>query len=161
MSSRYQESYLFSRRKKDKADLSSYCPVNNLNPLAKCLVEMLKKQFDEFFDSHNVIPNYHHGSQKGNNTTTAAMALQNLLHDNQDKSMYSAVMLSDLSSTFDTCNHEILTLKVKNIGMRGKALSIMKSYLKERKTFVEVQGYSSKIRYLGDKSVVQGSKMAS
>ena len=37
----------------------------------------------------------------------------------------------------------------------------MKSYLKNRRTYCKIQGYISSVKSLGDKSVIQGSRMAS
>ena len=87
---------------------------------------------DEFLEKNNVIPAYHHGSRKGHSTMTATITLQNFINRNQDKNWYTAVMLTDLSSAFDTCNHDLLTSKAEHIGIRGVSLEIMKSYLKDR-----------------------------
>ena len=37
----------------------------------------------------------------------------------------------------------------------------MKSYLRERQFYIEIQGYNSSVKQLGEKSVIQGSKLAS
>ena len=149
------------KKKKSKTDLDSFRPVNNLNPLAKITEELLKKQFDNFFETHKVIPMYHHGSRKSHSTNTANLAIQHTINSNQDKNKYTAIMVTDLSSAFETCQHSLLTMKAEHIGVRGNAQNLMKSYLEERKTFVEIQGYASEVKEVGDKSVVQGSKMAS
>ena len=55
----------------------------------------------------------------------------------------------------------MLARKAEHVGIRGQALQLFKSYLKDRNAFVEIQGYFSKKRELGNKSVLQGTKMAS
>ena len=75
--------------------------------------------------------------------------------------MNSAVVLTDLSSAFDTRDHKFLIEKMDHIGVRGKAKELLKNFLKNRTFFVEIQGYRSEVKELGPKSVIQGSKLSS
>ena len=166
-SGKYPDEFKLSRiiplikKKKDKGNIDSYRPINNVNPIAKCIEGLLKEQFDEFFDTNKVFPPTHHGSRKSHSTTTASMVIQHALNSNQDKQKFSAVLLTDLSSAFDTCDHRLLLHKAEHIGIRGNALAILTSYLADRKSYVEIQGYISTTKMIGDKSVIQGSKLAS
>ena len=149
------------KKKKDKGNIDSYRPINNVNPIGKLIEGLLKEQFDEFFDEHDIFPPTHHGSRKGHSTTTAAMVLQHALNENQDNQKHSAIILTDLSSAFDTCDHRLLIDKAEHIGVRGNALTVLESYLAQRQSFVEIQGYYSTTKLIGNKSVIQGSKLAS
>merc|ERR1711954_500584 len=144
----------------DKGNIDSYHPINNVNPIGKLIEGLLKEKFNEFFDEHDVFPPTHHGSQKGH-STTAAMVLQHALNEYQDNQKHSAIILTDLSSAFDTCNHCLLIDKAEHIGVRGNALTVLESYLAQRRSFVEIQGYYSSTKLIGNKSVIQGSKLAS
>ena len=50
------------KKGKDSSLLESFRPINNLNPIEKCVEDLLKKQLDSFFKDNHVIPEYHHGS---------------------------------------------------------------------------------------------------
>ena len=51
----------------------------------------------------------------------------------------------DLSKAFDTLDHTILLHKVSHYGIRGTCLALLKSYLSERKQFVEFNGVKSSL----------------
>ena len=51
----------------------------------------------------------------------------------------------DLSKTFDTLDHTILLHKLDYCGIRGTCLALLKSYLSERKQFVEFIGVKSSL----------------
>ena len=49
----------------------------------------------------------------------------------------------DLKNAFDTCDPNILLLKLKTYGIQGTELNWFKSYLTDRKQFVQVNKFSS------------------
>ena len=51
----------------------------------------------------------------------------------------------DLSKTFDTLDYNISLHKLRHYGIRGTCLALLKSYLSERKQFVEFKGVKSSL----------------
>ncbi len=52
----------------------------------------------------------------------------------------------DLSKAFDTLDHTIVLEKLKYYGVDGAALELFKSYLKDRKQYVDIGGASSEMK---------------
>ena len=58
---------------------------------------------------------------------------------NTDAGKVSVLVLLDLSAAFDTVEHAILLQRLEDwVGISGSALNWFKSYLKDRKYFVEI-----------------------
>ena len=74
-----------------------------------------------------------------------------------DYNEFVAVILMDLSKTFDCLPHDLLLLKLKYYGLSENALKLMKSYLTNRKQCVKLGGIKSNLKpsskvYLRDPS---------
>ena len=65
-------------------------------------------------------------------------------------------MFLDLQKAFDSVDHWILLEKMKHYGFRGKANGWIKSYLTERKQFVQIKKSESNIKLISS-GVPQGS----
>ena len=59
-----------------------------------------------------------------------------------NKSLAIGVFI-DFQKAFDTVNHEILLNKLNHYGIRGCINEWFKSYLKDRKQFVSIDGFNS------------------
>jgi len=63
--------------------------------------------------------------------------LNQIAHDKPNKHVTMSVLL-DLHKAFDTISHEILIKRMENMGIRGVAQLWFKSYLSDRKQFIEL-----------------------
>ena len=73
-----------------------------------------------------------------------------------DKGEAVCAVLLDLSKVFDTVDRRILLNKLKCYCIRGKMHLLIKSYLDQRKQFVNFRGYESTCEKI-DVGVAQGS----
>ena len=58
---------------KDKDQLDSYRPINNMHPVDKILESIIKDQLEEFINLQNLIPEKMHGCRKHHNVITAKL----------------------------------------------------------------------------------------
>ena len=85
----------------------------------------------------------------------------NYLKLNYSLNNITATIQTDMSSAFDTVDHQILLSKLEHYGIRGQELKLMLSFLSSRKQFVEIDGIRSDTLQSPDCSVIQGSKLSS
>ena len=79
-----------------------------------------------------------------------------MLLKNLDENKVTCTIFLDLAKAFDTVDHNILLLKMEKYGIRGQALSLIKSYLENRKHSVKLNNIKSSLLTLNT-GVPQGS----
>ena len=81
--------------------------------------------------------------REGHSTELAALELVDRITIDMDKMKTPISIFLDLSKAFDTLNHDILLHKLKYYGIDGVAHQLMRSYLTDRKQFVEIDNTNS------------------
>ena len=79
---------------------------------------------------------------------------------NCDKDLITTILSTDLSAAYDTVDHQILLKKLNYYGIKDNELETFKSFFSNRRQYVEIDGAKSNLAFLGNVSVVQGSKLA-
>ena len=121
----------------------------------------MKNQLTQFVETNKILSNQMHGSRKKYSIVTAKMCMDKEINLHKDAGHQVAVINTDLSAAYNTVSHAHLLTKLKHIGLRGKELKFLSSFLEDRKFFADVQGFCSSLRDLPNCSIVQGSKMSS
>lgn len=121
-----------------KTDPKNYRPISLLPVLSKIFEKIVKKRLLSHLNANNIICKRQYGYQKGISTSDA---IDSLIDDvvlclNEKKKVVGLFL--DLSSAFDTVDHEILIKKLVYYGITGKNLQLFKSYLQNRYQFVEI-----------------------
>ena len=130
-------------KSEDQTQFSNYRPVSVLPALAIIFEKVLKSRLVNFLDQQEVIIPGQYGFRAGHST---AMAILDMVERVRaawaDKDCAIGVFI-DLKKAFDTVDHDILLQKMEHYGIRGQALKLLASYLKERTQYVCYGGYES------------------
>ena len=86
----------------------------------------------------------------------AALELIDKIKLDLDKGELPLAIFLDLSKAFDTIDHNIFIHKLSFYGVKYKALDLFKSYLQNRKQYVEMDGTASDCQIIKT-GVTQGS----
>ena len=140
--------------------MNSYRPVNILNAIAKILDTIVANQIKAFLDRYSLIPYNNNDGLKGLSTTITVLVLLNLWSKLLESNQNSVVLQLDQSAAYEMVNHAILIDKLKILGFDSNSIEWMKSYLRDRRQKVEVNGKTSTIKILGSNSTTQGTVLA-
>ena len=92
---------------------------------------------------NNLIYDCQFGFRSKHSTNHALINLTEDIKSYMDRGYIAAGVFIDLQKAFDTVNHQILCDKLAYYGFRGKSLNLIKSFLKNRKQFVSINGFES------------------
>ena len=100
--------------------------------------------------------NINTGFREHRSTYMALLKLVDKVANEVDNKSYSLGIFLDLSKTFDTLNHNILSKKLEYYGFRGITLSWLESYLSKCKQYVTIVNEISNVQQIHT-GVPQGS----
>lgn len=128
----------------DPSVLSNYRPISKLPFMSKILEKVVCKQLQTFLDSNGISEKFQSGFKPRHSTETALLRVFNDLLLTTDSGCSVVLVLLDLTSAFDTVDHNILLSRLEQVvGLKGTALSWFKSYLSERSLSITMGQYSS------------------
>lgn len=143
-------------KKGSKDHISNYRPVAIVPVFSKVIEVLLGKRLMHFLESYNLLCKEQFGFRKGLSTTHAIISLVDKVLDCYEKKDFAAVTFCDLSKAFDRISHGILIKKLEYYNVKGKALQVFESYLKNRIQYVITEMGVSSCRNVTD-GVPQGS----
>ncbi len=127
-------------KKDQKNDPNNYRPITLLSTISKMFEKII---FDAVLGhclENNLIYTNQSGFLPGHSTSDQLIAITSFISDNfQDNNDVRAVFL-DIAAAFDTIPHHLLLHKLKAYGIRDKFLTLISSYLQNRKIRVRVNG---------------------
>ena len=122
----------------DSTLLENYRPVSNLPFLAKVLERVVNAQLNNYV-SHNGFQEVMQSAYRKNHSTeTALVRVQHDIVSAMCGKKACLLVLLDLSSAFDTVDHEILLGTLQELGVVGTALRWFASYLESRTQYVTI-----------------------
>ena len=140
----------------DKNSLSNYRPISQLSTISKILEKVVFKQLIHYLEINNIIDPFQSAYRPNHSTETCLNHVISNILNSLDTGSPIQLLLLDISAAFDTLDHDILTNRLRDIGVDGITLSWLISFFKYR-TFVVKTGSSISITNLISTGVPQGS----
>ena len=123
--------------------VTNYRPISILCNISKIFESIMYNRLNNFLMSQNILSERQYGFRKGKNTELAVLdLLHRVLPSIQDKKFAICVFL-DYSACFDTICRDILLKKLERYGVRNSCLNLFKSYLTDRRQYVEYKNFRS------------------
>ena len=143
-------------KKDDPMIFNNYRPISLLPCISKVFERILFNHIFTFLKRNNLINKSQSGFIPGDSTVNQLLAICDKLYKCVDDGDEMISVFLDLTKAFDRVWHKGLIYKLENIGICGKLLELLKSYLHNRKQFTSINGCSSTTKILRA-GVPQGS----
>ena len=143
-------------KKGDPSSVNNYRPISILSTINKIFEKILYTRIINYINKSNLLYKYQYGFRKNHSTEHALTEIVDQIRFSIDDKKMTCGIFIDLSKAFDTVNHQILLGKLEHYGIAGKALDLIKSYLNERKQYVQIDKSKSQTRTVSC-GVPQGS----
>lgn len=122
---------------------TNYRPISLISNIAKIFEKLIHKRLYSFIDKQKILSSKQFGFRKNMGTKEALITLVDKITDGLDNNKKVIATFLDLAKAFDTVNHPILLKKLARYGIRGLPLLLIKSYLTNRKQYVNIDGHYS------------------
>ena len=101
-----------------------------------------------FLDKNDILTTNQYRFRKNHSTFMAVVDMYDQISKSLSEGKFSMGIVINLSKAFDTINHQILLNKLAHLGIRSIPLQWFTSYLSERKQYVHINDYDSKLKYV-------------
>lgn len=121
------------------SSVNHYRPVAVLSTIDKILEKILFNKLLLYLESNNLLYDGQFGFRRGCGTEDAVLNVVKCICEGLDKGSHGvAGLFFDFTKAFDLVDHDILLRKLSLYGIMGSELSLFKSYLSNRKQFVQI-----------------------
>ena len=124
---------------------TNYRPISLIPVFSKIMEKLIYNKIFHFLVRSETLFKSQYGFRKGRNTTHATLDFLQTVEAAIKQDEFAIGVCCDLSKAFDTLDHDILIEKLDHYGIRGNTLSWLKSYLSNRKQFVDMNGIRSSL----------------
>ena len=142
----------------DPTFLNNYRPISLLPAFSKLFEKIMFNTIVAFLDRYNVLYKHQYGFRAKHSTIHPILHFINHCaeYHNLDKKTSTLAIFCDLSKAFDIIDHDILLHKLVHYGLRGVVNDWLRSYLNNRKQYVELKHAKSRQNFISC-GVPQGS----
>ena len=131
----WKEGLVRLKLKKANMDLikKNYRPISNLAFLSKITEKAAALQISDHMSSNQMFPEFQSAYRKNHSTETALLSMRKDILVNMNKQQVTLLVFLDLSTAFNTVDHDILLLHLEyKFEIKDQAFSWFKSYLSNR-----------------------------
>ena len=121
----------------------NYRPVALTSHIIKVFEKVVRSALVEFIESNNLMNPNQHGFRAGHSCLSQLLQHQDKITHLLEEGFNVDVIYLDFSKAFDKLDIFITLQKTHNMGIRGKLLCWLKSFLTNRKQLVIVEGTKS------------------
>ena len=130
-------------KKKEKNLTSNYRPISLLPLCGKIFEKIIYNSLYSYIYANKFISDKQSGYKRGDSTIKQLISITHEIHKYFDEDKEVRAVFLDISRAFDRVWHEGLIFKLKQIGIQGEALNIIKNFLSDREQRVTIDGQSS------------------
>lgn len=139
-----------------KCSICNFRPISVLPLVSKIFEKTLCNRLVNYLNKFNILSSHQFGFRKRCSTSDGILDFVEKIYSCLEKGNHALGIFIDLKKAFDTISHKILLGKMQKYGIRGVALSLFDSYLKNRQFRVRVGDSISSVRTV-NVGVPQGS----
>ena len=129
------------KKKGSKNDKGNFRPISILPVLSKIYEKVIHAQVSTYFN--DILSDRQFGYRKGMSTQTPLLVMTEIWKKATDEKKKFAALLIDLSKAFDCISHDLLVAKLEAYGFARSALSLIATYLSDRKQRTKIGDYYS------------------
>ena len=116
----------------DLSNPSNYRPIALLPLPSKIIERIAHNNISSYMEKNHIFNNSQGGFRKNHSTTSTIAKFTDTILRDIDKDKTTIATFVDLTKAFDTVNHTILLLKLKNMGINADVIFWLTSYLENR-----------------------------
>ena len=140
----------------ERCDFSKYRPISLLPIISKVFESLINNHIITHLEKFSRLSDVQYGFRSSRSTADILTVITDPIVRSLDSSFETRTIALNISKAFDKVWHKGLLLKLKSYGISGRILSILKSFLTNRKMKVVLDGQSSDLYFL-NAGVPQGS----
>ena len=126
--------------------LTYYRPISQLPIISKIMERIVSRQLIYYLEDNNLLGPFQRAYRKTYSTETALNHITEMLYNSLDYSHCAQLLLLDLSSAFDTLNHNIGIILIEHItdlGIEGSPLRCLISFFTDLTSSVKINDFIS------------------
>ena len=140
----------------DLKEVSNYRPISVLPCFSKILERIMHSRLYSYLVNEKIFSKQF-AFQKGHSTEHAIAQLADKIHESFENDSYTLGVFIDLFKAFDTIDHAILLKKLENYGIKDTNLAWFRTYLTNRKQYIQITNDSKSDLWNTTCGVPQGS----